>query len=42
MPRRSEQPYASGSALIVEHDDARLDFDGATYRLTKTTTDPHR
>ncbi|MFF0294365.1 helix-turn-helix domain-containing protein [Kitasatospora sp. NPDC004614] len=33
-PRRTEQPYASGSALVVEHDEARLYFDGSAYRLT--------
>lgn len=33
-PRRAEQPYATGSALVVEHDQARLDYDGASYRLT--------
>lgn len=32
--RRTEQPYATGSALIVEHDAARLDYDGSFYRLT--------
>ncbi len=29
-----EQPYATGSALVVEHDAARLDYDGRLYRLT--------
>ncbi|MFD8064192.1 multiprotein-bridging factor 1 family protein [Streptomyces cyaneofuscatus] len=33
-PRRGEQPYASGSAIVVEHDAARLDYDGRHYRLT--------
>ncbi|MGW2395632.1 helix-turn-helix domain-containing protein [Kitasatospora sp. NPDC001664] len=33
-PRRPEQPYASGSAILVEHDEAVLEFDGSTYRLT--------
>ncbi|MFF3159580.1 multiprotein-bridging factor 1 family protein [Streptomyces sp. NPDC057910] len=33
-PRRAEQPYATGSALVVEHDQARLEYDGASYRLT--------
>ncbi|MET8855535.1 helix-turn-helix transcriptional regulator [Streptomyces sp. NPDC004579] len=33
-PRRSEQPYATGSAVVVEHDAARLDYDGTSYRLT--------
>ncbi|MFE2727572.1 multiprotein-bridging factor 1 family protein [Kitasatospora sp. NPDC059327] len=33
-PRRPEQPYASGSAILVEHDEAVLGFDGAAYRLT--------
>ncbi|WP_380285948.1 multiprotein-bridging factor 1 family protein [Kitasatospora purpeofusca] len=33
-PRRPEQPYATGSAIIVAHDGARLDFDGSEYRLT--------
>ncbi|MEU5420845.1 helix-turn-helix transcriptional regulator [Streptomyces sp. NPDC020667] len=33
-PRRAEQPYATGSALMVEHDAARLDYDGSMYRLT--------
>ncbi|WP_232794962.1 helix-turn-helix transcriptional regulator [Kitasatospora sp. NRRL B-11411] len=33
-PRRAEQPYASGSALVVEHDEARLRFDDGVYRLT--------
>ncbi|MFQ6144374.1 helix-turn-helix domain-containing protein [Streptomyces seoulensis] len=33
-PRRSEQPYATGSALVVEHDAARLQYDGRSYRLT--------
>ncbi|WP_053644112.1 helix-turn-helix transcriptional regulator [Streptomyces sp. XY431] len=32
-PRRPEQPYASGSAILVEHDEAVLEFDGAAYRL---------
>ena len=45
-PRRSEQPYATGSAIVVEHDAARLDYDGRLYRLTmrrllrNTGTDP--
>lgn len=25
LPRRTEQPYATGSAIVVEHDAARLD-----------------
>ncbi|WP_414170041.1 helix-turn-helix domain-containing protein [Streptoverticillium reticulum] len=33
-PRRPEQPYATGSALVVEHDAARLQYDGRCYRLT--------
>ena len=33
-PQRVDLPYASGSALVVEHDQARLDYDGANYRLT--------
>ncbi|WP_233289969.1 helix-turn-helix transcriptional regulator [Kitasatospora sp. MBT66] len=33
-PRQPEQPYASGSALVVEHDEARLHFDNGVYRLT--------
>ncbi|MGW1617055.1 helix-turn-helix domain-containing protein [Streptomyces sp. NPDC002285] len=33
-PRRTEQPYATGSAIVVEHDAARLDYDGSRYRLT--------
>ncbi|OII66387.1 MULTISPECIES: helix-turn-helix transcriptional regulator [unclassified Streptomyces] len=33
-PRRMEQPYATGSAIVVEHDAARLDYDGRLYRLT--------
>ncbi|GGN81526.1 hypothetical protein GCM10011579_068210 [Streptomyces albiflavescens] len=33
-PRRTEQPYATGSAIVVEHDAARLDCDGRLYRLT--------
>ncbi|WNI31274.1 helix-turn-helix transcriptional regulator [Streptomyces sp. ITFR-6] len=33
-PRRPEQPYATGSALVVEHDTARLQYDGHSYRLT--------
>ncbi|WP_049577022.1 helix-turn-helix domain-containing protein [Streptomyces sp. SBT349] len=33
VPRRTEQPYAVGSALLVEHDAARLDFNGTTYQL---------
>ncbi|MFJ4854395.1 multiprotein-bridging factor 1 family protein [Streptomyces sp. NPDC088730] len=33
-PRRSEQPYATGSALVVEHDAAHLKYDGHSYRLT--------
>ncbi|WP_030791248.1 helix-turn-helix domain-containing protein [Streptomyces sp. NRRL S-920] len=33
-PRRPEQPYATGSALVVEHDAARLQYDGRSYRLT--------
>ncbi|MHC0430419.1 helix-turn-helix domain-containing protein [Streptomyces sp. O3] len=32
--RRPEQPYATGSALVVEHDAARLQYDGHSYRLT--------
>ncbi|MCR8944095.1 helix-turn-helix transcriptional regulator [Streptomyces sp. OUCMDZ-4982] len=32
--RRPEQPYATGSALVVEHDAARLQYDGSNYRLT--------
>lgn len=32
--RKADQPYATGSALVVEHDAARLDYDGSTYRLT--------
>jgi transcriptional regulator with XRE-family HTH domain len=31
---RPEQPYATGSAIVVEHDAARLDYDGRAYRLT--------
>ncbi|MFJ9381453.1 helix-turn-helix domain-containing protein [Streptomyces sp. NPDC101455] len=34
VPPRIEQPYAAGSALVVEHDQARLEYDGADYRLT--------
>ncbi|MFD8964222.1 helix-turn-helix domain-containing protein [Streptomyces sp. NPDC059568] len=34
VPRRAEQPYATGSTLVVEHDAARLDYDGSRYRLT--------
>ncbi|MEU6460089.1 helix-turn-helix transcriptional regulator [Streptomyces sp. NPDC047065] len=33
-PRAVEQPYATGSAIVVEHDAARLDYDGHRYRLT--------
>lgn len=33
-PRRTEQPYATGSAIVVEHDAARLDYDGHRYLLT--------
>ncbi|WSB58626.1 helix-turn-helix transcriptional regulator (plasmid) [Streptomyces cellulosae] len=33
-PRAIEQPYATGSAIVVEHDAARLDYDGRAYRLT--------
>nr|BFD88503.1 hypothetical protein StreXyl84_79040 [Streptomyces sp. Xyl84] len=33
-PRRAEQPYATGTALVVEHDAARLDYDGHLYRLS--------
>ncbi|MFI2612596.1 XRE family transcriptional regulator [Kitasatospora sp. NPDC018619] len=33
-PRRPEQPYATGLAIVVAHDGARLDFDGCQYRLT--------
>ncbi|MFF5668236.1 multiprotein-bridging factor 1 family protein [Streptomyces griseofuscus] len=33
-PRAAEQPYATGSALIVEHDAACLKYDGRSYRLT--------
>ncbi|MFJ5103114.1 multiprotein-bridging factor 1 family protein [Streptomyces sp. NPDC088554] len=33
-PRKAEQPYATGAAIIVEHDAARLDYDGRCYRLT--------
>ena len=32
--RRPEQPYATGSALVVEHDAALLQYDGSSYRLT--------
>lgn len=32
--RGPEQPYATGSALVVEHDAARLQYDGTSYRLT--------
>ncbi|MFE5737454.1 hypothetical protein [Streptomyces celluloflavus] len=32
--RRPEQPYATGSALVVEHDAARLRYDCRCYRLT--------
>ncbi|MFI5689752.1 helix-turn-helix domain-containing protein [Streptomyces sp. NPDC051636] len=32
--RPTEQPYATGSAIVVEHDAARLDYDGSLYRLT--------
>ncbi|MEV0599862.1 helix-turn-helix transcriptional regulator [Streptomyces sp. NPDC050315] len=45
-PRRPDQPYASGSALVVEHDAARLEYDGDSYQLTmrrllrNTGTDP--
>ncbi|WP_239081304.1 peptide deformylase [Streptomyces coelicoflavus] len=31
---RAEQPYATGSSVVVEHDAARLDYDGHSYRLT--------
>ncbi|MEU6680976.1 helix-turn-helix transcriptional regulator [Streptomyces sp. NPDC046925] len=31
---RGAEPYAIGSALVVEHDQARLDYDGTHYRLT--------
>ncbi|WP_328953039.1 helix-turn-helix transcriptional regulator [Kitasatospora purpeofusca] len=34
VPRRPDQPYASGSAILVEQDEAVLEFDGKTYRLT--------
>ncbi|MET9917417.1 helix-turn-helix transcriptional regulator [Streptomyces sp. NPDC006435] len=34
VSRRAEQPYAVGSAIVVEHDAARLDYDGSHYRLT--------
>jgi transcriptional regulator with XRE-family HTH domain len=43
---RGEQPYAASSALLVEHDAARLDYDGQRYRLAmrrlvrNTGTDP--
>ena len=33
-PQRHEMPYATGAALVVEHDQARLDYDGANYRAT--------
>ncbi|MEU3030013.1 helix-turn-helix domain-containing protein [Streptomyces incarnatus] len=33
-PRRPEQPYATGSALVVDHDTACLKYDGRSYRLT--------
>ncbi|NEE10840.1 XRE family transcriptional regulator, partial [Streptomyces sp. SID7499] len=33
-PRRPEQPYATDSALVVEHDAASLHYDGRSYRLT--------
>jgi len=33
-PRQAEQPYATGSAIVVAHDAARLDYDGSAYRLT--------
>lgn len=32
-PRKAEEPYAAGSAVVVEHDAARLDYDGHHYRL---------
>ncbi|QFX80066.1 peptide deformylase [Streptomyces sp. SYP-A7193] len=32
--RKAEQPYATGSSVLVEHDAARLDYDGSRYRLT--------
>ncbi|WP_336052986.1 helix-turn-helix domain-containing protein [Streptomyces sp. CA2R101] len=32
--RGPEQPYATGSALVVEHDAARLQYDDTSYRLT--------
>lgn len=32
--RPGTQPYAGGTALVVEHDAARLVFDGNAYRLT--------
>ncbi|WP_309049156.1 helix-turn-helix transcriptional regulator [Streptomyces sp.] len=32
--RGPEQPYAAGSAIVVAHDAARLDYDGRAYRLT--------
>jgi hypothetical protein len=34
QPRRADLPYATGTALVVEHDQARLDYDGSSYRLT--------
>ncbi|MEU6486958.1 helix-turn-helix transcriptional regulator [Streptomyces sp. NPDC046887] len=33
-PHRPEQSYATGSALLVEHDAAHLTYDGRSYRLT--------
>ncbi|MEU0840382.1 helix-turn-helix transcriptional regulator [Streptomyces sp. NPDC005962] len=45
-PLLAEQPYATGSALVVEHDAAHLQYDGRAYRLTmrrllrNTGTDP--
>lgn len=32
--RKAEQPYATGSSVLVEHDAARLDYNGSRYRLT--------
>ncbi|WP_037603825.1 helix-turn-helix domain-containing protein [Streptacidiphilus rugosus] len=32
--QRHDMPYATGSALVVEHDQARLDYDGSSYRAT--------
>ncbi|MEU6442479.1 hypothetical protein [Streptomyces sp. NPDC047046] len=41
-PRRPEQPYATGSAIIVAHDGIRLNFDGSPTRADHPLPDPYQ